>query len=48
MVNGLTHLTGSVEIIGPITTNITASGNISASGDLIVSNINGTINGGNF
>jgi hypothetical protein len=48
MVNGLTHLTGSVEIIGPITTHITASGNISASGNLIVSNINGTINGGNF
>jgi hypothetical protein len=32
MVAGLTHLTGSVEIIGPITTNITASGNISSSG----------------
>ena len=48
MVNGLTHLTGSVEIIGPITTHITASGNISSSGDLTVSNINGTINGGNF
>ena len=32
MVNGLTHLTGSVEIIGPITTHITASGNISSSG----------------
>ena len=34
MVNGLTHLTGSVEIIGPITTHITASGNISSSGTI--------------
>jgi len=33
MVNGLTHLTGSVEIIGPVT----ASGNISASGDMFLS-----------
>ena len=44
MVNGLTHLTGSVEIIGPITTNITASGNISSSGNLMVSQI--TASGG--
>ena len=29
-------------------TNFTASGNISASGDLIANNIIGTINGGNF
>ena len=29
-------------------TNFTASGNISASGDLTVNNINGTINGGTF
>jgi len=34
MVSGLTHLTGSVEIVGPITTDITASGNISASGTI--------------
>tara|TARA_R110002126_G_scaffold28775_5_gene95706 strand:- start:3581 stop:5851 length:2271 start_codon:yes stop_codon:yes gene_type:complete len=31
MVSGITHLTGSVEIIGPITTHVTASGNISSS-----------------
>jgi len=31
MVSGLTHLTGSVEIVGPITTHVTASGNISSS-----------------
>jgi len=31
MVAGVTHLTGSVEIIGPITTHVTASGNISSS-----------------
>ena len=31
MVSGITHLTGSVEIVGPITTNVTASGNISSS-----------------
>jgi len=31
-----------------IQTNITASGNISASGDLIVNNINGNIDGGTF
>ena len=29
-------------------TNITASGNISSSGDLIVNNINGIIDGGSF
>ena len=29
-------------------TNITASGNISSSGDLIVNNINGNIDGGSF
>ena len=31
-----------------INTNITASGNVSASGDLIVNNINGNIDGGTF
>ena len=34
----------NIELNAPVT----ASGNISASGDLTVSNINGTINGGNF
>ena len=34
MVSGITHLTGSVEIVGPITTNITASGDISASANV--------------
>ena len=34
----------NIELLGPVT----ASGNISSSGDLIVSNINGTINGGSF
>ena len=39
MVHGTTHLTGSVEIIGPITTHITASGNISSSGDIYANNL---------
>ena len=49
MVAGVTHLTGSVEIVGPITTNITASGAISSSGIItaLSSNIV-TIDGGSF
>jgi hypothetical protein len=44
------QVTGDTFLNGNLYTNsnITASGNISASGDLTISNINGTINGGNF
>ena len=39
---------GSNSVNSYTVTNITASGDISASGNLIVNNINGIINGGNF
>tara|TARA_R110000824_G_scaffold204463_3_gene389157 strand:+ start:392 stop:1093 length:702 start_codon:yes stop_codon:yes gene_type:complete len=46
---GTTVINNNISSSGfALANNITASGNISASGNLTVSNINGTINGGNF
>ena len=46
--SGSTIFGDSVDDTHSFTVSITASGGISATGDLTVSNINGTINGGTF